>query len=181
MGMVLEWRAARAARSAPDEAVAAGAEAAARLLTELEIAKARFDKSFAVLRHLVEHPARLVSKDELLNAVWPGVHVSEQVLKVQVAEIRKALGDMHREPQFIETAHRRGYRFIATTSEPESAEIPLTRYTRSGEGGARPRDAQAPRRAGRRAGRQYAGGIRQAAARGSREVGGSGEGFRRHR
>jgi hypothetical protein len=50
MGRVLEWKTARAARGAPDEAVAAGAEAAARLLTEPEIAKARLDRSFAVLR-----------------------------------------------------------------------------------------------------------------------------------
>lgn len=50
MGMVLELRTARGTRSAPDQAIAAGAEAAARLLTELEIAKARLDKCFAVLR-----------------------------------------------------------------------------------------------------------------------------------
>ena len=70
-------------------------------------------KAYAVLLFLVTHPGRLVTKDELLDAVWPETHVTEGVLKVAVAEIRKALNDVSRSPRFIETAHRRGYRFIA--------------------------------------------------------------------
>lgn len=70
-------------------------------------------KSFAVLTHLLGRAGRLVSKDELLDAVWPGVHVGEAVLKTSVREIRKALCDSARLPAFIETVHRRGYRFIA--------------------------------------------------------------------
>jgi DNA-binding winged helix-turn-helix (wHTH) protein/tetratricopeptide (TPR) repeat protein len=69
-------------------------------------------KAFAVLRHLVENPHRLVTKRELLDAVWPQTYVGDAVLKVSVLEIRKALHDRHREPRFIETVHRGGYRFL---------------------------------------------------------------------
>lgn len=69
-------------------------------------------RAFAVLQYLAGRPGRLVTKAELLGAVWPGTHVTEEVLKVSVREVRRALGDSARSPQFIETAHRRGYRFI---------------------------------------------------------------------
>jgi DNA-binding winged helix-turn-helix (wHTH) protein/tetratricopeptide (TPR) repeat protein len=69
-------------------------------------------KAFGVLRHLAEHRNRLVTKDDLLDAVWPGVFVGDAVLKVAVREVRLALDDDAREPQYIQTAHRRGYRFI---------------------------------------------------------------------
>jgi len=69
-------------------------------------------KAFAVLHFLAARPGQLVTKDELLDGVWPETHVTEGVLKVAVAEIRKALNDVSRSPRFIETAHRRGYRFI---------------------------------------------------------------------
>jgi pimeloyl-ACP methyl ester carboxylesterase/DNA-binding winged helix-turn-helix (wHTH) protein len=105
-------------------------------------------KAFGVLRYLAERPGRLISKEELLDAGWPSVYVSTDVLKVTIAEIRKVLGDSPKEPRFIETAHRRGYRFVAktTTAEETSAlaavpadgvpsafETPRTRYTRSGD------------------------------------------------
>jgi predicted ATPase/DNA-binding winged helix-turn-helix (wHTH) protein len=70
-------------------------------------------KAFAVLRYLVEHPGCLLTKNELLDAVWLDAVVSEGVLKFCVREIRKALGDNAHAPRFIETLHRRGYRFIA--------------------------------------------------------------------
>jgi DNA-binding winged helix-turn-helix (wHTH) protein/tetratricopeptide (TPR) repeat protein len=69
-------------------------------------------KDFAVLRYLAEHPGRLVTKEELLQAVWAETTVGEAVLKVCMRRIRQALGDDPKSPQFIETAHRRGYRFI---------------------------------------------------------------------
>jgi DNA-binding winged helix-turn-helix (wHTH) protein len=69
-------------------------------------------KAFAVLCHLVEHAGQLVTKEALLTAVWPEVYVSEGVLSECVREIRKALGDTPQTPRFIETVHRRGYRFI---------------------------------------------------------------------
>ena len=73
-------------------------------------------KTFAVLRYLLERPQRLVTKDDLLDALWAGVHVGEAVLKTHLREIRQALGDKAKAPRFIETVHRRGYRFIASGS-----------------------------------------------------------------
>jgi len=69
-------------------------------------------KAFAVLDHLLGRPGQLVTKDDLLNAVWPGTFVSDAVLKVAIRQLREALDDDPRSPRFIETAHRRGYRFI---------------------------------------------------------------------
>jgi DNA-binding winged helix-turn-helix (wHTH) protein len=70
-------------------------------------------KAFEVLLYLLRHPGRLVSKEELLNAVWSETYVGDAVLKVSVGEIRKVLTDDPKTPRFIETVHRRGYRFIA--------------------------------------------------------------------
>src|SRR5262247_157350 len=77
-------------------------------------------KAFAVLQCLVERHGQLVTKDVLLESVWPGIIVGDAVLKVCVREIRKALGDRVGAPRFVTTVHRRGYRFIAdvTDSEP---------------------------------------------------------------
>jgi DNA-binding winged helix-turn-helix (wHTH) protein len=66
-----------------------------------------------VLRYLVEHSDRVISKDELLEAVWPEVFTTDGVLKKAVSQIRRALGDDSRDSRFIETYHRRGYRFVA--------------------------------------------------------------------
>jgi DNA-binding winged helix-turn-helix (wHTH) protein/predicted ATPase len=68
--------------------------------------------TFAVLCYFVEHPSRVITKQALLEAVWPDAYVSEAGLAVRVSEIRKALGDDPKKPQFIETVYRRGYRFI---------------------------------------------------------------------
>ena len=87
-------------------------------------------KAFAVLRHLVSNAGRLITKQELLDAVWPGVFVGDAVLKVTIREIRKALGDSSQAPRFIETAHRRGYRFKADTNAPAAA--PRVHYAKSG-------------------------------------------------
>jgi len=81
-------------------------------------------KTYSVLRYLAERPGRLVTKDELLDAVWPGTYVTDGVLKVCIGELRKALGDSSRKPSFIETLHRRGYRFvpeIEAVAEPRPA------------------------------------------------------------
>ena len=69
-------------------------------------------KAYAVLHYLVERPGQLVTKEELLGAVWPESFVGDAVLKVSIGEVRKALQDDSEDPRFIETAHRRGYRFI---------------------------------------------------------------------
>ena len=70
-------------------------------------------KAFAVLRHLVERRGKLVAKRELFTTIWPDTVVSDGVLTTCIKEIRKALSDAAKAPRFIETVHRRGYRFIA--------------------------------------------------------------------
>ena len=73
-------------------------------------------KAFAVLAYLLQHAGRLLTKEELLQAVWADSLVSDASLKVCIREVRKALRDQPHKPRFIETVHRRGYRFIAKTA-----------------------------------------------------------------
>ena len=75
-------------------------------------ARALRPKTFALLRCLVAHPGQLLTKAALLEALWPETMVSEVVLSVCMRELRQALGDDARAPRFIETVHRRGFRFI---------------------------------------------------------------------
>ena len=90
-------------------------------------------KSFALLHYLVSNAGRLVPKQELLDHVWPDVFVGDAVLKVAIRDVRKALGDDPHAPRFIETAHRRGYRFIAPVHAGLPARaVPRVRYARSG-------------------------------------------------
>lgn len=70
-------------------------------------------KAFSILRALLEQPGQLLTQRDLLARLWGGMQLSDGVLKTQIAELRQALGDSARRPRFIETAHRRGYRFIA--------------------------------------------------------------------
>ena len=74
-------------------------------------------KAYAVLAYLLGRPGQLVTKEELLNAVWPETFVGEAVLKVTIRQLREALDDDPKSPRFIETAHRRGYRFIGQIAE----------------------------------------------------------------
>src|SRR5262245_38513095 len=74
-------------------------------------------KAFDVLRYLVQHADRLVTQDEILDAVWPETHVNPEVVKKYVLESRKALGDRSDRSAFIETFPRRGYQFVAAVSE----------------------------------------------------------------
>ena len=73
-------------------------------------------KTFAVLCYLLERPGQLVSKDELLKNVWAGTHVADSALTVCMAELRRALGDDPKKPQYIATVTKRGYRFIAAVT-----------------------------------------------------------------
>jgi DNA-binding winged helix-turn-helix (wHTH) protein len=81
-------------------------------------------KPFALLAYLVAHAGQVVTEERLFEAVWPEALVSEGVLKDYIKQIRKTLGDTPHRPQYIATAHRRGYRFVApvTTLERSSAE-----------------------------------------------------------
>ena len=64
-------------------------------------------KSFEVLQYLIEHEGRVVGKDELTNAVWPDVTVTDESLTRCISEVRRALGDSTQ--QIIKTVPRRGY------------------------------------------------------------------------
>jgi DNA-binding winged helix-turn-helix (wHTH) protein len=69
-----------------------------------------------VLVYLAQRAGQVVSRDELLNAVWPGVVVGDDALTQAVIKLRKALGDDARRPEYIETLAKRGYRLIAPVS-----------------------------------------------------------------
>jgi DNA-binding winged helix-turn-helix (wHTH) protein len=87
-------------------------------------------KPFAVLRHLVEHAERLVTKEQLMDAVWGDTAVSEAVLTSCIRDIRRALGDSSRAPRYVETVHRRGFRFIGRVGSavvPATYPVPLAR------------------------------------------------------
>jgi DNA-binding winged helix-turn-helix (wHTH) protein len=77
-------------------------------------------KALGVLHALVAQAGHLLTKEALFAGVWPETAVSETVLTVAIRELRRVLGDQARRPQFIETMHGRGYRFIApvTVEEP---------------------------------------------------------------
>jgi predicted ATPase len=81
-------------------------------------------KPFAILRYLVENSGRLITHDELLDALWPETYVQPQVLRTYMLELRKVLGDDAGAPRFIQTLPKRGYCFVAPVvegAEPRSA------------------------------------------------------------
>ncbi|MBS1802164.1 MAG: AAA family ATPase [Acidobacteria bacterium] len=78
-------------------------------------------KPFSVLRYLVENPGRLISHDELLDALWPETYVQPQVLRTYVLELRKILNDDAKEPRFIQTIPKRGYSFVAAVKDKSPA------------------------------------------------------------
>ena len=79
-------------------------------------------RALTILQHLVERAGRIVSKQSLMDVAWKDAHVSETSLTEAVGLIRQALGDDPQKPEFIQTVHRRGYRFIApiATDAPSS-------------------------------------------------------------
>ena len=78
-------------------------------------------KTFSLLKHLVTQAGRAVSKEELLDKVWPGLAVTDDSLSQCIAELRAALGDSG--PLFIKTLPRVGYRFDAPVSEEAAAPV----------------------------------------------------------
>jgi len=70
-------------------------------------------RAVRVLRYLVEHHDRVLSKEELLEEVWSDVFTTDGVLKKAVSQIRRTLGDDAEQSRFVATYHGRGYRFIA--------------------------------------------------------------------
>ena len=84
------------------------------------------DKSFQLLAALLEHPGEVVTRDDLRRRLWgEDVFVDfENNLNTAVARLREALGDSADRPLFIETLPKRGYRFLASVSEPPRAPDP---------------------------------------------------------
>ena len=81
-------------------------------------------RSLAVLWHLAARAGRVVSKDDLFESVWADVAVTDSALATCIQEIRHALDDDARQPRYIETIHRRGYRFVASTQVDGGWELP---------------------------------------------------------
>ena len=75
-------------------------------------------KAAAVLSVLLEGAPDIVTKDHLLNRVWGGRAISDEALTSCILELRRAFDDDARKPRYIETRHRRGYRFLVTLAEP---------------------------------------------------------------
>lgn len=85
-------------------------------------------KALAILRFLALHPQRMVSKADLMTAVWGETSVSPETLRSTLRELRRALQDDANEPRWIETVHGQGYRFVGTIEGVDA----------SGEGVGRP-------------------------------------------
>ena len=78
-------------------------------------------KAAQVLAALLERPGTPVSKQDLFANIWRGTVVSDDALVTCIQELRKALGDDSRQPLYIETRHRMGYRFAAPVAEVAAA------------------------------------------------------------
>lgn len=84
-------------------------------------------RALAVLAYLVERADQVVSKQELMASIWKDVVVEEASLKEAVSLIRTTLGDDAQEPRYIQTVHRRGYRFVALPQPPAGAAAAASR------------------------------------------------------
>src|SRR5262245_60380060 len=79
-------------------------------------------KAAAVLCHLVTRAGQLVTKDELFTIVWPDTVVSDAAPTTCIQEVPQVLRDNAKSPRYIETVHRRGFRFLpAITTQPGSS------------------------------------------------------------
>ena len=81
-------------------------------------------KAFDVLRYLVEHADRLVTQEEILNALWPETYVNPEVIKKYILGIRKALGDPRDERDAHSSGRRFGARHVRYRAIPRTNRIP---------------------------------------------------------
>jgi adenylate cyclase len=115
------------------------ADAAKAIAAELQVGEWRLDargnalrrgaevvrlelKATEVLSCLASRPGEVLTREELLERIWPGVVVGDDVLTQAIIKLRKALGDDSRLPRYIDTIPKRGYRLIAPVSAVASAE-----------------------------------------------------------
>src|SRR6187397_807299 len=87
-------------------------------------------KALDLLLLFVQHPAALLTKDEIFRLLWPDVAVTDNALTQVVSELRQALGDSPASPTYLQTVARRGYRFIApvelASAAPAAADAPVS-------------------------------------------------------
>jgi len=117
-------------------------DVAARKLLRGDTATALPSRAFDALVYLIERRERLVQKNELIDAIWSDVVVTDDSLTHAVSVVRRALADERAHPKYIETVPRRGYRFIGavrtdvversaepTTGQPDAMPVPATAQT----------------------------------------------------
>ena len=78
-----------------------------------------------ILAFIVGRGGEIVTKDELLERFWPGVNVTENTLTRAIADIRKSIGDDAAAPRFLQTASRRGYKFVGEAAPIQSSSDPF--------------------------------------------------------
>jgi TolB-like protein/DNA-binding winged helix-turn-helix (wHTH) protein/Tfp pilus assembly protein PilF len=86
-------------------------------------------KAFDLLAYLIEHRDQVVSSDELLDTLWPGLHVTPAALSTAVQKARQAVGDDGEHQAVLRTEHGKGFRFVAEVTDlstPEAAPATLT-------------------------------------------------------
>ncbi|HET7203135.1 MAG TPA: winged helix-turn-helix domain-containing protein [Steroidobacteraceae bacterium] len=88
---------------------------------------------FAVLCTLARTPCTLMRKQALLDAVWGHRFVTDSALKQAISEVRAALGDDPKQPRYIATVARRGYRFIGTAVHAPCQSAPAVERSGTGE------------------------------------------------
>lgn len=96
-------------------------------------------KVLEALGYFLERPGRLISKEELVAALWPGVHVGDESLTQLVRKLRVALDDDSKTPRFVQTVLKRGYRFVAAVEavSPDRPRPPAPRRLVSAPAGRR--------------------------------------------
>jgi TolB-like protein/Tfp pilus assembly protein PilF len=108
-------------------------EAAERRLLHDGQAVSLAPRVFDTLLALVENSGRLLTKDELMSALWPDAFVEEATLARNISDLRRALGESSGETKYIETVPKSGYRFVAEVRRigPASSMVIVERHTRS--------------------------------------------------
>src|SRR5262245_33380030 len=96
-------------------------------------------KVIDLLSLLVSRPSVLVTKEDILAALWPDVAVTDNAITQVVSDLRQALGDKSSTPQYVQTVPRRGYRFVASVEAAEPAALPVAAAAPAREARARPK------------------------------------------
>lgn len=91
-----------------------------RLLLTAECEVPLAPKAFELLKLLIDHRPKALSKDEILQAIWRDAFVTESTLVTTVRDLRDALGDSAREPRFIRTSYAYGYAFVGAVVSDDS-------------------------------------------------------------